>query len=113
LIGAATLSFFLQDASDAAIILAIVLVSGLLGFWQEYGRPNAVERLRRSSRPKCVRCGMARSLSATGRNRSRRCRVLSAGAIIPGDCRLLEARDLFVNEATLTGETYPVEKAPG
>ena len=38
--------------------------------------------------------------------------LLSAGAIIPGDCRLLEARDLFVNEATLTGETFPVEKAP-
>ena len=37
--------------------------------------------------------------------------MLSAGAIIPADCRLLEARDLFVNEAALTGETFPAEKA--
>jgi magnesium-transporting ATPase (P-type) len=46
LIGAAILSIFLQDASDAAIILAIVLVSGLLGFWQEHGAANAVAKLR-------------------------------------------------------------------
>ena len=39
--------------------------------------------------------------------------LLSAGAMIPADCRLLEARDLFVNEAALTGETYPGEKTPG
>ena len=38
--------------------------------------------------------------------------LLSAGAIIPADCRLLEARDLFVNEATLTGETFPADKTP-
>ena len=34
------------------------------------------------------------------------------GAIIPADCCLLEARDLFVNEAALTGETFPAEKSP-
>ena len=33
--------------------------------------------------------------------------VLSAGAIIPGDCLILESNNLFVDEATLTGETYP------
>ena len=38
--------------------------------------------------------------------------LLSAGASVPADCRLLETRDLFVNEATLTGETFPVEKTP-
>ena len=38
--------------------------------------------------------------------------LFSAGALIPADCRLLEARDLFVNEAMLTGETFPVEKTP-
>src|ERR1035438_1175244 len=39
------LSFYLHDAVDASIILAIVLVSGLLGFWQENGAANAVEKL--------------------------------------------------------------------
>ncbi len=38
---------------------------------------------------------------------------LSAGRAIPGDCLIIEAKDLFANEATLTGETYPVEKSPG
>ena len=39
------LSFFLRDPVDAFIILAIVLVSGLLGFWQEHSAANAVEKL--------------------------------------------------------------------
>ena len=39
--------------------------------------------------------------------------ILNAGDVIPGDCLLLESKDLFVDEATLTGETYPVEKSVG
>ncbi len=38
--------------------------------------------------------------------------LVSAGSAIPGDCLILESKDLFVDEATLTGETYPVEKQP-
>src|SRR5512136_3174985 len=45
LIIAAGLSFFLRDPVDATIILVIVLVSGFLGFWQERGATNAVEKL--------------------------------------------------------------------
>jgi P-type Mg2+ transporter len=45
LIFAAVLSIFLHDAADAIIILAIVLISGLLGFWQEQGATDAVEKL--------------------------------------------------------------------
>ena len=37
--------------------------------------------------------------------------VLNAGDVIPGDCLILDSRDLFIDEATLTGETYPVEKS--
>jgi Mg2+-importing ATPase len=39
--------------------------------------------------------------------------ILSAGDIIPADCLILESKELFVSEATLTGETYPVEKSTG
>jgi Mg2+-importing ATPase len=39
--------------------------------------------------------------------------ILNGGDIIPGDCLILESKDLFVDEATLTGETYPVEKSAG
>jgi Mg2+-importing ATPase len=45
LIFAAVLSIFLQDRLDAIIILTIVFISGLLGFWQEQGASNAVEKL--------------------------------------------------------------------
>ncbi len=45
LIFAAGLSIFLRDATDAIIILAIIIISGLLGFWQERGASNAVEKL--------------------------------------------------------------------
>jgi len=113
LIGAAVLSIFLQDASDAAIILAIVLVSGLLGFWQEHGAANAVAKLRAVVETKVhvLRDG-AEIMVPLEEIVPGDVVLLSAGAIIPGDCRLFEARDLFVNEATLTGETYPVEKTP-
>jgi P-type Mg2+ transporter len=108
------LSIFLQDPSDAAIILAIVLTSGLLGFWQERGAANAVAKLRAVVETKTpalrngAECFVPLQEIVPGD-----VVLLSAGAIIPGDCRLLETRDLFVNEATLTGETYPVEKTPG
>jgi len=45
LIFAAVLSTFLQNATAATIILTVVLISGLLGFWQEQGASNAVEKL--------------------------------------------------------------------
>lgn len=45
LIAAALLSFVLHDSTDAFIILGIVVVSGLLGFWQERGAATAVEKL--------------------------------------------------------------------
>ena len=46
LIGAAIVSLFLQDRTDATLILAIVLASAVLGFWQEYSATNAVAKLR-------------------------------------------------------------------
>jgi len=38
---------------------------------------------------------------------------LAAGDVVPGDCVILESKDLFIDEATLTGETFPAEKVPG
>ena len=45
LLFATGLSFFLHDPIDALIILSIVIISGLLGFWQERGASNAIEKL--------------------------------------------------------------------
>ncbi len=113
LIGAAVLSIFLRDVTDAVIILTIVLVSGLLGFWQEHGAAMAVAKLSAivATKVRVVRNG-AETLMPLEEIVPGDIVLLSAGAIIPADSRLLEARDLFVNEATLTGETFPAEKSP-
>ena len=114
LIGAAILSTFLQEVTDAAIILAIVIASGLLGFWQEHRAATAVAKLCAmvETKVRVLRAG-AETQVPLGEVVPGDHVLLSAGALVPADCRLLEARDLFVNEATLTGETYPGEKIPG
>ncbi len=114
LIFAAGLSFFLQDHVDAAIILIIVLVSGLLGFWQERGAADAVEKLLAIVKIKTtvLRDGSQKDIALENVVPGDVV-VLNAGDAIPADSLILEAKDLFVDEATLTGETYPVEKEAG
>ena len=112
LIGAAIVSVFLQDRTDASLILAIVLASGVLGFWQEYSATDAVAKLRAlvETKVRVLRDG-AEAIIPLADVVPGDVAVLCAGAIIPGDGRLLEARELFVNEAALTGETFPAEKS--
>jgi P-type Mg2+ transporter len=114
LIFAAGLSLFLHDPIDATIILLIILVSGLLGFWQERGAVNAVEKLYAivQIRATVVRNGDSKEIPIEEVVPGDIV-VIKASDVIPGDCILLESKDLFVDEATLTGETYPVEKLTG
>jgi len=111
LIGAAIVSLFLQDRTDATLILAIVLASAVLGFWQEYSATNAVAKLRAlvETKARVMRDGVE-VVIPLAEVVPGDVVLLSAGAIIPGDGRLLEGRELFVNEAALTGETFPAEK---
>ncbi|HNX99478.1 MAG TPA: magnesium-translocating P-type ATPase [Oscillospiraceae bacterium] len=108
------LSFFLRDTLDAAIILAIVLISGFLGFWQEHGANDAVAKLLEVVEIKInvLRDGMPLK---TGLENIVPGDVvmLKAGAVIPADGIILESDSLNIDEATLTGETYPVEKQVG
>jgi len=114
LIFAAGLSAFLRDVTDALIILGIVLVSGLLGFWQEKGAANAVEKLLAIVQIKSSILRDGKQAEVPVENVvPGDVVVLNAGDNIPGDCLILESKDLFVNEAVLTGETYPVEKSAG
>ena len=112
LLFATGLSVFLHDPADALIILLIVLVSGLLGFWQEYSASNAVEKLLAIVQIKAavIRDGNQLEISIEDIVPGDII-FLNAGDIVPGDCLLLESKDLFVDEAMLTGETFPVEKA--
>jgi P-type Mg2+ transporter len=114
LIFAAGLSLFLHNPIDATIILVIVLVSGFLGFWQERGAVNAVEKLYAIVQIKAtvVRNGDPKEVPIEEVVPGDMV-FIKASDVVPGDCLLLESKDLFVDEATLTGETYPVEKSIG
>jgi Mg2+-importing ATPase len=114
LIFASGLSFFLHDPVDADIILAIVLVSGLLGFWQERGAANAIEKLLSVVQINAeVLCDGAIREIPVEEIVSGDIVILNAGDVIPGDYLIIESKDLFVDEAALTGETYPEDKMSG
>jgi Mg2+-importing ATPase len=114
LIIATIISAFLKDWVDAAIIFLIVLGSALLSFFQEYNAHNAAEKLRAqvSLKTDVLRDGNPASI-LTEEIVPGDVVLLSAGSLIPADGVVLEARDFFVNQAVLTGETFPVEKKPG
>jgi Mg2+-importing ATPase len=111
LIAAALLSMALGDFTDATIILIIILVSSFLGFWQEKGAANAVEELLKMVQISCriVRGGVE-SEWPLEKVVPGDVIVLSAGDVIPGDSLILDSKELFIDEAAFTGETYPVEK---
>ena len=114
LLFAAGISLFLLDSTDALIIFVIVFLSSLLGFWQEHQASNSIKRLLAMIRITVpvirdkVQNNVASENIVPGD-----VVILSAGSKIPADCSILESKDLFVNEAVLTGETYPVEKTTG
>jgi P-type Mg2+ transporter len=114
LIFAAILSLFLGADSDALVILFIVLASGLLGFWQEWGAADALEKLLAlvMTRARVLRDDQTIEVPIE-QVVAGDVVLLKAGDIIPGDGRVLYEADLFVAEAALTGETFPVEKATG
>ncbi|MFA5972447.1 MAG: magnesium-translocating P-type ATPase [Lentimicrobiaceae bacterium] len=111
LLFATLLSFFLHDPVDALIILSIVMVSGLLGFWQEHSASNAVKKLLTIVQIKAevLRDGKSKEISVEEIVPGDIV-ILNAGDIVPGDGLVVESKDLFVDEAMLTGETFPVEK---
>jgi Mg2+-importing ATPase len=111
LLFATGLSFFLHDRVDAIIILTIVLISGILGFWQEKGAADAVQKLLALVQIK-VTVLRSNTVSdvAVDELVPGDIVVLKAGDIIPADCLLLTAVHLFIDDAMLTGESFPVEK---
>jgi Mg2+-importing ATPase len=114
LVFGAAISMALRNWTEAAIILAIVLGSTLLGFAQEYRADAAVAALRRrlALSVRALRDGVEREVPADALVPGDVI-LLSAGNLVPGDGLVLEARDFLVTEASLTGESFPVEKQPG
>jgi Mg2+-importing ATPase len=111
LLVASAVSAFTGDVTSFLIISTIVVLSVTLDFIQEHRAGRAAEQLRQS---------VAIRVQALRDNRSSDIPVaelvpgdvvlLAAGDLVPGDGRVLQAKDFFVNQALLTGESYPVEK---
>lgn len=114
LVFAGVLAGALQEWINAGIILAMVSGSTLLGFFQEHRASHAVESLRRrlSLVARVRRDGELVSIPFSeivpGDVVS-----LAAGAIVPADAVVFCATDLLISQASLTGESCPVEKRPG
>ena len=98
LLFAAGLSFFLKEPTDAVIILAIVVVSGLLGFWQERGAAHAVEKLLAIVQIKALvlRDGNPKEIPVEEIVPGDIV-ILNAGDVIPGDGLIIESKDLFID----------------
>ena len=116
LLSLATISYFLGDKRAAAVIAVMVLLSVSLAFAQEHRSNNAAAKLRAMVRTTAT---VLRRTAAGEQTLeipieelvSGDVVKLSAGDLIPADLRVLGAKDVFLNEAALTGEAMPVEKS--
>ena len=108
---AAVVSACTGDAVDAGIIAAIVLLSGAIDFTQTYRSQRAVEQLRDRVAPTAtvLRDGEWKEMPRRDVVPGDIIR-LSAGDLVPADARLLIARDIYVQQGMLTGESLPVDK---
>ncbi len=111
LIFAAVLSAFLQHWVDFVVITAIIVVNAAIGFTQQFKAEKAIQELQKLfvRKVKVMRSGKLKEIPATELVPGD-IMVLESGDKIAGDARLLDAEDLEVNEAVLTGESIPVSK---
>ena len=111
LLAAAIVSALLGEIADSIIILLIVILSGILGFLQEYRAQNAINALKQMAAPtaRVVRDGRDSIIPAT-KIVPGDIIFLLTGDGIPADSRLIEAINLEMDEASLTGESVPVPK---
>lgn len=111
LLAASGISAGMGETVNAAIIFIIILLSISLDYMQERGARNAAATLGKTlgSKITVTRGGMSYDI-ATSQLCPGDLISLRAGNIIPADVRLIAAHDLFVNQSSLTGESFPVEK---
>ncbi|MEN9879511.1 MAG: magnesium-translocating P-type ATPase [Pseudomonadota bacterium] len=114
LLVASGLSALMGEVEGAWIIWAIVLLSVTLDFIQEHRAQHAANLLKKQV---AVRATVLRDGQLVETRIEKIVPgdvvLLNAGALVPADCRLLDAKDFFINQSVLTGETFPVEKHAG
>jgi Mg2+-importing ATPase len=103
-----------DDPITASVVGGMILISVVLGYVQEHRSSKAVEKLQGMVETNClvIRAGKEVELPMVEIVPGDII-VLHAGAIIPADLRLVTAKDFFVSQSSLTGESMPVEKSTG
>ena len=101
-----------RDYKTVIVVTILIILSSLLRFWQEFRSNNAAEKLK----------SLVKTTATVLRRDKGKIEVdikelvpgdlisLSAGDMIPADCRIIQSKDLFVSQSILTGEALPVEK---
>ena len=113
LIVVAVISGLLGQPQQAEIILVIIIISAALGFYNEYRASKLVEDLESTVSIKAVvtRDGKTTEVDS-GLLVPGDLATVYIGDIVPADMRIVSSTDLQVNESTLTGESFPVDKSP-
>lgn len=111
LIASSIISFFMGQTSEGIAILAIIILNGFLGFFQEIKTEKAIEALMDMAAPhaRVLRDGMVKDIPAD-LVVPRDVVLLEAGNRVPADAILIEANALFADESMLTGESVPASK---
>lgn len=111
LMAAALISGLLGELADAVTIFAIIIVNAVLGFVQEYKAERSLEALKKMTAPEAKVIRSGRQLNVPAEELAPGDVVLlETGDIIPADLRIIEAAQLEISEASLTGESLPVKK---
>lgn len=111
LIVSSIISFFMGENSEGIAILAIVILNGFLGFFQEVRTEKAMEALMNMAAPhaRVLRDGAIKDIPAD-MVVPRDLVILEAGNRVPADAVLIESNSLFADESMLTGESVPSSK---
>ncbi len=112
LLAAGAITFQMQDSIDAGVILVVVLVNAITGFLQEGKAEKALNAVRRllPGHATVLRDGVRQEIE-TQFLVPGDIVLLETGARVPADLRLLQVKNLRIDEAAITGESNPVEKS--
>lgn len=114
LLAAAGVSLFFEEWLDAIAIGIVILLNAVIGFIMELQAERSMEALQQltTQTAKVIRSGRLREIGLEEIVPGDMM-VMEAGDMVPADGRIVEARDLQVDESALTGESVPVDKQPG
>jgi Ca2+-transporting ATPase len=113
LIIAAVITFILKEYIDTGVIMAVVILNAIIGFFQEYKAEQSIRALKKMVVPKArvLRNGEEKEIKSEELVPGDIV-LLTSGSRIPADIRLIHTIELKIEEAMLTGESLPAEKHP-